>query len=136
MSQRNVLESPDELQAKEVDLRELLLEFFEQHIQDCFPEADYTFDVYITTADKVTPLEAQYQHPKSSYAWDFSVDNLLLGRRHRHNAQISWSAPLDGCVSRLRVTDQLERRCGFWTSTPSAAPHHHSSLHGRSWGIA
>ena len=54
-----MLESPDELQSHENDLRELLLEFFEQHIQERFPEADYTFDVYVTTAGKVRPVEAQ-----------------------------------------------------------------------------
>ena len=52
-----MLESPDELQSNEDDLRELLLEFFEQHIQERFPEADYTFDVYVTTAGKVRPVE-------------------------------------------------------------------------------
>lgn len=53
MSQRNVLEPPDVLYSQEDELREMLLEFFEEHLQDQFPEADYTFDVYITTAGKV-----------------------------------------------------------------------------------
>jgi len=36
----------------------MLLEFFEEHIQEKFPEDDYTFDVYITTAGKVCALTA------------------------------------------------------------------------------
>ena len=36
----------------------MLLEFFEQHLQEHFPEADYTFDVYITTAGKVRSQDA------------------------------------------------------------------------------
>lgn len=53
ISQRNVLEAPDGLQVQEDELREMLLEFFEENIQERFPEADYTFDVYITAANKV-----------------------------------------------------------------------------------
>ena len=56
ISQRNVLEAPEGLQAQEDELREMLLEFFEEHIQERFREADYTFDVYITTANKVLHL--------------------------------------------------------------------------------
>ena len=53
ISQRNILENPDGLQSQGDELREMLLEFFEEHIQDRFPEDDYTFDVYITIAGKV-----------------------------------------------------------------------------------
>ena len=53
MSQRNVLEPSGGLQSQEDELREMVLEFFEEHLQERFPEADYTFDVYITTAGKV-----------------------------------------------------------------------------------
>ena len=59
ISQRNVLEPPDGLQSQEDELREMLLEFFEEHLQERFPEADYTFDVYITTAGKVPILSAR-----------------------------------------------------------------------------
>ena len=53
ISQRHVLESAHELQSQEEELQEMLLEFFEQHLQEHFPEINYTFDVYITTAGKV-----------------------------------------------------------------------------------
>ena len=53
ISQRHVLESAHELQSEEEELQEMLLEFFEQHLQEHFPEINYTFDVYITTAGRV-----------------------------------------------------------------------------------
>ena len=53
ISQRHVLESAHELHSQQEELQEMLLEFFEQHLQEHFPETDYTFDVYITTAGRV-----------------------------------------------------------------------------------
>ena len=42
----------------------MLLEFFEEHLQERFHEADYTFDVYITTAGKVhTFIAANHNMP-------------------------------------------------------------------------
>ncbi len=61
ISQRNILENPDGLQCQGNELREMMLEFFEEHIQDQFPEDDYTFDVYITTAGKVCILFASHK---------------------------------------------------------------------------
>lgn len=51
--QRHVLESAHELHLQQEELQEMLLEFFEQHLQEHFPETSYTFDVYITTAGRV-----------------------------------------------------------------------------------
>ena len=51
--QRHVLESAHELHSQQEELQEMLLEFFEQHLQEHFPETSYTFDVYITTAGRV-----------------------------------------------------------------------------------
>ncbi len=42
------------LEPQKDDLLEAMLEFFEEHVQQRFPEEDYTFDVYITTAGKVS----------------------------------------------------------------------------------
>ena len=58
LSQRHVLESAHELHSQEEELKEMLLEFFEQHLQEHFPETDYTFDVYITTAGRVRTQNA------------------------------------------------------------------------------
>lgn len=54
MCQRNLLEYAPNLAAQEDELLEALLEFFEQHVQESFPCADFTFDVYITTAGRVS----------------------------------------------------------------------------------
>ena len=54
--QRHVLESAHELQSQQEELQEMLLEFYEQHLQEHFPETSYTFDVYITTAGRVQSL--------------------------------------------------------------------------------
>ena len=58
ISQRHVLESAHQLQSQAEELKEMLLEFFEQHLQENFPETSYTFDVYITTAGRVRFLLA------------------------------------------------------------------------------
>lgn len=99
VSQRRLLESPDKLQSNEDDLRELLLEFFEQHIQDRFPEADYTFDVYVTTAGKVRPSEAQYLNLKPSLACDAHVEKFPAGWPHCTPVQTFWNDPLEGVPS-------------------------------------
>lgn len=54
ISQRNIMENAAALEAQKDDLLEAMLEFFEEHVQRRFPEADYTFDVYITTAGAVS----------------------------------------------------------------------------------
>jgi hypothetical protein len=53
VSQRNIRENPASLEAQRETLTEILLEFFEEHLQHRFTQSDYTFDVYITTAGKV-----------------------------------------------------------------------------------
>lgn len=56
VSQRNMRENPGGLEQQKDDLAELLLEFYEQHLQHRFSLSDYTFDVYITTAGKASHL--------------------------------------------------------------------------------
>ncbi|KAK9905753.1 hypothetical protein WJX75_005749 [Coccomyxa subellipsoidea] len=57
ISQRNIMENAAALEAQKDDLLEAMLEFFEEHVQRRFPEADYTFDVYITTAGAVRLMD-------------------------------------------------------------------------------
>lgn len=80
-----MLESPDELQSNEDDLRELLLEFFEQHIQERFPDADYTFDVYVTTAGKVRPVGCLNLKPL--LACDTHVEVFPAGWARLHSCE-------------------------------------------------
>ena len=53
VSQREITEHFPGLEAQKRELLELLMEFFEQHIERHFPDPDYTFDVYVTAAGKV-----------------------------------------------------------------------------------
>lgn len=48
------------------DLLEAMLDFFEEHVQQRFPEVDYTFDVYVTTAGKVSNTASANRLPQSS----------------------------------------------------------------------
>ncbi|CAL8471972.1 g11514 [Coccomyxa elongata] len=57
VSQRNIMENAAFLEPQKDDLLEAMLEFFEEHVQQRFPEKDYTFDVYITTAGKVRLID-------------------------------------------------------------------------------
>lgn len=51
------MENAASLEAQKDDLLEAMLEFFEEHVQERFPESDYTFDVYVTTAGKVSMFQ-------------------------------------------------------------------------------
>ena len=48
------MENAASLEAQRDELLEAMLEFFEEHVQRRFPEPDYTFDVYVTTAGAVS----------------------------------------------------------------------------------
>lgn len=54
--QRQVSEHFPGLGAQKDELLEILLSFFEEHIENRFPDPDFTFDVYITSASKVRHL--------------------------------------------------------------------------------
>lgn len=54
------MENAASLEAQKEDLLEAMLEFFEEHVQQRFPKADYTFDVYITTAGRVRVYPAPH----------------------------------------------------------------------------
>lgn len=54
--QRQITEQFPGLEDERESLAEVLLEFFEDHLEHCFPDPDYTFDVYITSANKVTTI--------------------------------------------------------------------------------
>lgn len=57
ISQRNIMENAAFSEPQKDDLLEAMLEFFEEHVQQRFPETDYTFDVYVTTAGKVRLID-------------------------------------------------------------------------------
>ncbi len=84
------------LEPSKDDLLEAMLEFFEEHVQQRFPETDYTYDVYVTTAGKVgnnrspAPLECWHAlpcclvilqscgHPCMSSLWIFACCLCLI----------------------------------------------------------
>ena len=53
VSQRHVGEHFPDLEAQKDLLLEQILEFFEEHIENRFPDPDFTFDIYITSSGKV-----------------------------------------------------------------------------------
>ena len=70
----------------------MLLEFFEEHIQDRFPEDNYTFDVYITTAGKVCALIA------------LAASKPLISRHADSTASADISC--SGCHTLRRLADE------------------------------
>ena len=71
--QREVTEHFPGLEDEKDSLTEVLLEFFEEHLEHRFPDPDYTFDVYITSTKKV---EAHALHaPQAGYLNPYSLDN-------------------------------------------------------------
>jgi hypothetical protein len=84
--QRNMLEHAPGLAAQQGELLEALLEFFEQYVAPRFPCSDYTFDVYVTTAGRVSfdqrtlknPIPCT--HPLFLQAWLRGLCHLWLCR--------------------------------------------------------
>ena len=113
--QRNLLEHAPGLAAQQDELLEALLEFFEQTVQERFPCANYTFDVYVTIAGRVRArMDTASESPKS--VGDACI--RLVGRQ-------------PGSAS-SRPCDMRWHRCGSSTSTPLVAPPHRCCLTGRS----
>lgn len=67
-----------------------VLDFFEGQLQGCFPEPDYTFDVYLTSANKVRVhrLSSKGDNNTVSFRkarWDhYAVTNHQRARQQEH----------------------------------------------------
>ena len=75
ISQREVTEHfPALMQQKEAHL-ETLTDFFDEHLQSKFPQADYAFDAYITSSGKVAvaKLRAVLQRSDRMHDWTLIV---------------------------------------------------------------
>ncbi|KAL0048552.1 hypothetical protein WJX82_005697 [Trebouxia sp. C0006] len=57
VSQRDVTQHFPALADEASDLEEIVLEFFEEHIQHKFPDPDYTMDVYVATTGTVRLMD-------------------------------------------------------------------------------
>ena len=85
VSQREVTEHfPALVQQKEAHL-ETLTDFFEEHLQSKFLQADYTFDAYITSRGKValSKLQAFIDLSERCNKWKRTAQNRMVHMNHQ-----------------------------------------------------